>query len=279
MDVFLLCCILLAALCHATWNVIVKSGTNKLYETGLNTFGGGLGMVLLVFFLPLPAPESYPLLAGSCLVHLTYYICMALAYRFADMTFAYTLMRGLAPLLTAFVLMLAGTPLTGMGWGGVLCLCAGVLTLSADAMRHARFSLKGLLAACGTAFVIMGYTLFDGYGARASGDAVVYTAWLFLINFFPLNLFLLIRDGRQYLRYGRTRLKVALFGGLCSLASYGVALWAMTRAPIAVVAALRETSVIFGMLLAVLFLGERFTVGKVIAVMLVCAGMALLRLS
>ena len=124
----------------------------------------------------------------------------------------------------------------------------------------------------------MGYTLFDGYGARASGDPISYVCWLYVINTFPINIILLLRQRESYIPYFKRRWKVGLFGGLCSLGSYGVALWAMTKAPIAMVAALRETSVIFGMLLAILFLGEKFSPVKLLAVVLVAAGIIIMRL-
>ena len=93
--------ILLAALLHASWNAVIKGGSNKLYETGLNCFGGGVGVLFIVPFLPFPALESLKFLAGSCTVHIAYYLCIAVAYRNVDMSFAYTIMRGTAPLLTS----------------------------------------------------------------------------------------------------------------------------------------------------------------------------------
>lgn len=270
--------ILLAALLHATWNAIVKSGTSKLHETALNAFGGGVGMFALLPFLPLPAPESLPFLAGSCCVHLAYYVSMAVAYRSVDMSYAYTIMRGTAPLMTSLFLFVSGEQLSTAAWLGILCLCAGVLVLTRDSLQQHRFNLNGTLAAFGTAVIIMGYTLFDGYGARTSGHPISYVVWLYAINCFPLNVILFLRQRTQYVSYFRARWKIGMFGGLCSLGSYGAALWAMTRAPIAMVAALRETSVIFGMLLAVIFLGERFTVNKLMAVLLVAAGTMIIRM-
>ena len=270
--------ILLAALLHATWNAIVKSGTDKLHETALNAFGGGIGMFLLLPFLPLPASASLPLLAGSCCIHLAYYVCMAVAYRNIDMSFAYTIMRGTAPLMTSLALFAAGDKLSMSGWLGILCLCSGVLVLTRDSFQQHHFNLRGTLAALGTAFIIMGYTLFDGYGARASGHPVSYVVWLYAINCLPLNIMLLLKNYSKYTAYFKLRWKTGLFGGLCSLGSYGAALWAMTRAPIAMVAALRETSVIFGMLLAVIFLGERLSLNKILAVSLVVAGTMIMRL-
>ncbi len=102
--------------------------------------------------------------------------------------------------------------------------------------------------------------------------------WLYVINTFPINIILLLRQRKSYIPYFKQRWKIGLFGGLCSLGSYGVALWAMTKAPIAMVAALRETSVIFGMLLAILFLGEKFSPVKLLAVVLVATGIIIMRL-
>ena len=263
---------LFAALLHASWNAIIKGGSNKLYETGLNCFGGGAGVLLIIPFLPFPNLESLKFLAGSCTVHIAYYLCIAVAYRTVDMSFAYTIMRGTAPLLTSLFLLATGHDMPLAGWLGILCLCAGVLALTRDNLKSGRFNAKGALAAVGTAVVIMGYTIFDGYGARASGNPISYVCWLYVINTFPINIILLLRQRKTYIPYFLKRWKLGLFGGLCSLGSYGVALWAMTKAPIALVAALRETSVIFGMLLAVLFLGEKFSLVKLFAVALVAAG-------
>ena len=276
LDIILL--ILVAALLHASWNAVIKGGTNKLYETGLNCFGGGVGVLFVVPFLPLPAPESLIFLAGSCSVHIAYYLCIAVAYRTVDMSFAYTIMRGTAPLLTSIAMLLFGHNLSWAGWLGILCLCSGVLVLTRENVRNGRFNISGALAAVGTAVVIMGYTLFDGYGARASGNPISYVCWLYVINTFPINIILLLRQRKSYIPYFKQRRKIGLFGGLCSLGSYGVALWAMTKAPIAMVAALRETSVIFGMLLAILFLGEKFSPVKLLAVVLVATGIIIMRL-
>lgn len=163
--------ILLAALLHASWNAVIKGGSNKLYETGLNCFGGGVGVLFIVPFLPFPALESLKFLAGSCTVHIAYYLCIAVAYRNVDMSFAYTIMRGTAPLLTSVFMLLSGHEMPLAGWLGILCLCAGVLTLTRDNIKNGKFNINGALAAVGTAVVIMGYTLFDGYGARASRES------------------------------------------------------------------------------------------------------------
>lgn len=270
--------VLAAALFHATWNIIVKGGSNKLFETAMNALGGGLGAIIILPFLPLPAPESWGLLAVSCCCHLTYYLCVAAAYRIGDLTLVYTIMRGAAPMLTAIVLCIAGVPLGLYGWGGVILLCCGIFTLAMEQKLAHKGSLKGVLYSLRTAFVIMGYTLADGYGARLSGNSISYTCWIFFLNIIPIHLYVLLRYGHEYTDYLKKRAVIGITGGLCGLASYGIAIWAMTMAPIALVAALRETSVIFGMIMAVLFLGEKLTPLRVLAILLVMAGAMLARL-
>lgn len=267
-----------AALLHATWNIIVKGGSNKLYETALNALGGGLGAMFFLPFLSLPDRACWGLLALSCCCHLTYYLCVAATYRVADLSLGYTIMRGTAPMLTAFAMTLLGVPLGLYGWGGVLLLCSGIFALALEQRLHHRGTLKGILYALRTSFVIMGYTLSDGFGARLSGDSVSYTCWIFFLNIFPLHIYIFARYGRDYLHYLKGRAIVGLTGGLCGLGSYGIAIWAMTLAPIALVAALRETSVIFGMIMAVIFLGEKLNFLRIMAIILVVCGAILVRL-
>jgi len=262
-----------AALLHAAWNAIIKGGSNALFEAALKTMGGGVAVCCMLPFLPLPAPQSWPYLAASCTIHLVYYSLLGLSYRNADMSIAYSVTRGTAPLLTALTLALVlGVPLSVGGWLGVVLLSAGVLALSADALRQSESTWWGCRLSLANALVIMCYTLSDGYGARASQNPVSYVCWLFFINAFPMNLILYRRYRSEFTSYMWRRWHFWLLGGVCSLGSYGIAIWAMTKAPIAMVAALRESSVIFGMLLAVLFLKERLTLFRALAVLLVAAG-------
>lgn len=267
-----------AALLHATWNIIVKGGSNKLFETAMNALGGGLGAMFILPFLPFPARECWWLLALSCCCHMTYYICVAAAYRVADLSLGYTIMRGTAPMLTAIALWLLGNHLGLSGWCGILLLCSGIFTLALQEKLLRKGSLKGVVYSLRVSFVIMGYTLADGFGARLSGDSASYTCWIFFLNIIPIHIYVMARHGREYLRYLRGRAVVGIGGGLCGLASYGIAIWAMTIAPIALVAALRESSVIFGMIMAVMFLGEKLTILRLAAILLVVAGAMIVRL-
>lgn len=268
--------VLFAALLHASWNIIVKGGGNKLYESAMNVLGGGLGALCLVPFVSFPDPAAWPFLALSCCCHLAYYICIAEAYQNIDLSVGYTIMRGSAPLFTAVAMFLLGSPLSATGMAGLLAICSGIVCLAFQG-GPARLGRHGLWLTWRTAFVIMGYTLSDGFGGQRSGDSVGYACWIFVLNVFPLHALVLYRSGRDYLRYLRKRALPGLSGGLCGLGSYGIAIWAMSVAPIALVAALRETSVVFGMVLAVLFLGERFSRLRALAVLLVAAGGMLLK--
>ena len=270
--------VLFAALLHALWNIIVKGGENKLFETGLNALGAGLGAACIVPFLPPLDAACLPYLGMSCICHFTYYICIAEAYNKVDLTFGYTIMRGTAPLLTSLAMLFFGESLSLGAWCGVLTLCCGVFCLARDNARRGA-DRSAIFISLRTSFVIMGYTLADGLGAQQSGNAIGYACWIFVLNIIPLHVFILRRHGMTYLHYVRKRAAIGLLGGLAGLGSYGIAIWAMTMAPIAMVAALRETSVIFGMLLAVILLHEKFTVWRGIAVVLVACGAMLMKLA
>ncbi|MCC8194725.1 MAG: DMT family transporter [Deltaproteobacteria bacterium] len=279
MDTLVILVVLGSAVLHAVWNTIIKGGTDKLVETAMKAGGGGLMVLFILPFLPLPLPESRMFIAATVCIHLFYYLFIAYAYRGADLGYAYTIMRGSSPLFTAlFSVFILHEALSANGWTGVILLSSGVLILAVDAVRHGGFHLPSTILALANAFVIMGYSLVDGHGVRHAGSAVSYTCWVFFCNAFPITIYTLIARRGDYFRYVKNRWRYGLFGGTCSLLAYGLALWGMTRAPIAMVAALRETSVVFGMLFAVLFLKEKATAARIAAVLLVLIGAAVMRL-
>lgn len=278
MDALVILVVLGSAILHAVWNAIIKGGTDKLVETAMKAGGGGMLVLFILPFLPLPLPESRIFIAGTVCIHLFYYLFIAYAYRGADLSYAYTVMRGSSPLFTAlFAVFLLHEALSTSGWAGVIMLSSGVLLLAVDAVRHGGFHWPSTILALANAFVIMGYSLVDGHGVRLAGNAVSYTCWVFFCNAFPVTIYTLIARRGEYFRYVKKRWKYGLFGGTCSFIAYGLALWGMTRAPIAMVAALRETSVVFGMLFAVVFLKEKVTPARIAAVLLVLTGAAIMR--
>jgi drug/metabolite transporter (DMT)-like permease len=270
--------VLLGAALHATWNAIVKGGTEPLLSTVLVAAGSASIAAAVLPFLPLPAPASWPYIACSATVQVLYFALVAGAYRAADMSLAYPLMRGTAPALVAMVGALwLGEHLSPGAWAGIALICAGVLGMALVARGHA--SAAGTAVALANACVIATYTLIDGAGVRLSGAPVAYAMWLFLLNGVPLVAWALIARGPALRRYARANPRPGLVGGLGNLGSYGLALWAMTDAPVAVVAALRETSILFAMAIAGLFLGETITRGRLAAAAVIALGAVSLRLA
>lgn len=267
--------VLIGALLHASWNAMVKSGGDKLREAGLIAGGAAVVSACALPFVPLPAVACLPWLFASIVIHQLYYVLVAAAYRAGDMGHTYPLMRGTAPLLVALVSApLLGETLTTTAWLGVALICGGILILA----LHRRAPHRATMLALANALVIALYTIIDGTGARLSGDAVSYVLWLTLLNGPPLTIWLLFRDRVGFPRSLRTRSGAALLGGACSIGSYGFALWAMTQAPVATVAALRETSVLFAVVISMLVLRESGGARRIIAGVLVVAGAAALRL-
>jgi len=264
-----------AALLHASWNVLLKSGEDKEHESMGVGIASGLVALAVAPFLPVPASESWPWLVGSAVVHILYFLFLAGAYRWGDLSYTYPVMRGGGPMIVAAVgALVFNERLAPAQTLGVLLVCAGILAFAAG--RH---DPRATAFAIANAVVIAAYTLIDGYGARASGAPVSYALWFFAANGIVLALYTVARGrGRPMAVYFRTKWPRALVGGTLAIGAYGIALWAMTRAPIALVAVLRETSVIFAALLSAVFLREKMTRRRLVATGAVMVGLVALRL-
>jgi drug/metabolite transporter (DMT)-like permease len=270
--------VLLGAALHASWNAVVKGGPDKLMTTVLLAAVSGLiGAGALPFLAP-PAPAAAPYLLASAVVQVVYFALVAGAYQATDMSRAYPLMRGLAPALVAvFAAGVLGERLGSLAWVGVALISSGVFAMTFA--YGGPTSRRGTVLALANAGVIACYTLIDGAGVRASGAPVAYAMWLFLLNAVPLVAWALLARRRTFLRYAERHWRLGLAGGIGNLGSYGLALWAMTHAPVAVVAALRETSILFGMAIAALILHERVGRARLAAAALIVVGVASLRLA
>jgi drug/metabolite transporter (DMT)-like permease len=268
-----------AALLHATWNALVKSGRDPLLDTALVACGGScLGLPLIVL-LPAPHPAAWPYLAATAVIHIGYYATLALAYRAGDMSHGYPIMRGTAPLLVALTGALwLGEALKPPAWAGVALICAGVLSFAFVRDRHGRGPSRAAFGwALANAAIIALYTVVDGRGVRLAGDPLAYVAWMFFVMGLPFGCVVLALRGRALLVHARSHWPRGLAGAALSGISYGVALWAFSRAPVAMVAALRETSVVFGALIGALMLKEGALGRRVAGALIVLAGVALLR--
>ena len=265
--------VLFAAALHASWNAVIKSSEDKLDDTVLVTLGSAAVGALLLPWVPLPAPASRPYLIASVIVHIGYFSLIAIAYRLGDMSYMYPLMRGVAPMLTALVASaVIAEPLTAGGKIGVVLLSSGILWLTSEAWWSRKVSFSATAAGLLNAVVIAIYTVVDGIGLRLSRDPWSYIAWLFLFQPVPFILFFFFSRRRTFLRHIKRRWRLGAIVGLCTFTSYGLALYAMAYIPIALVAALRETSVIFGAAIAAIFLGERFGPIRYAAALFVTAG-------
>jgi len=268
-----------AAVLHAAWNAMFKSSPDKALENVALALGRGLLALACVPWLPLPAPASWPWIAASVVVHVAYFWALAGAYRWGDLSFAYPIMRGGAPVLVALASAAAfGEVLSGAQSVAVALICAGILAFAGVPRGEAPGARRALLFAGGNAAVIATYTLIDAHGVRVSGAAVSYALWFFVLNSVVQIGLGVAGRGRELPGYLRRHWLRSAVGGAFTLGSYGIALWAMSRAPVALVAAVRETSVIFAAAFGALFLGERLTLRRAGATAAVLAGLVALRL-
>jgi drug/metabolite transporter (DMT)-like permease len=273
--------VLLAAAVHAGWNALIKRGRDPLFETTLIHAWVALPALAAVALLPLPGPTAALCLAASSAVHCVYYHALAAAYRNGDLSFAYPIMRGSAPMFTALLAVaLLGERPAPAGWIGIAAVCAGVLAIGLARARGVERDARrrSLGWALVTAATIVAYTLIDSTGARSAPTPWTYVAWLAAIEGPVMFAVVLARHGRPLLDYARERGAVPMAAGLASMLGYGVALWAMTRAPVALVAALRETSVLFALLIARTVLGERIGAMRWAGAAAIVAGVLALRL-
>jgi drug/metabolite transporter (DMT)-like permease len=271
--------VLAAALLHAGWNALLKAaqGGDPLLDTACVVAGSGVTGAVVAPFVGFPDPAAWKFAAMSAAIHFGYYVALAHAYRTGDLSFAYPLMRGTAPLLVTVLgaAFLAEWPTIQVALGIVL-ICAGILSIALA--RRGRHSRAAFAWALGNAGIIALYTLVDGAGARASGNAASYVVWLTVFEAFPFLGWIFAVRGAAALGYLRQGWRRGLAGGAASLAAYGIVLWAMTRAPVAAVAALRETSVLFAALIGAVWLKEGFNLPRLAGAASVVLGIAALKL-
>lgn len=272
--------VLLAALFHATWNVFIKVDSDRLLFMAVMMAGGGVGALITTLFLPLPDVQSWPYIALSILLHQGYVAFLLLAYRFGDLSHVYPLARGSAPLIVAvFAVTLVGETLTHQALLAIVIMGGGIMSLALTRGAQNLRDPWAVFFALGTGLFIAGYTLTDGIGARLAGSAHSYSAWMLGLEWIPIVFFALWTRKTRALPQVSRIWKPAILMGLMSLAAYWAVIWAMTVAPIALVAALRETSIIFAVLFGVLFLKERLSLIRLAATMSALAGAVLLKVS
>jgi drug/metabolite transporter (DMT)-like permease len=272
--------VLFAALCHAGWNALIKVGLDPLSSTTLISIGSGVVAIAFLPLVGLPAWAAWPWLAASVVIHLFYFAALIESYRTGDLGQVYPIARGSAPLMTAAATtFIVGEKLSLVGWGGIVALVAGVFLLSARGGRElTRIDRRAVGFALMTALTICTYSVVDGIGARLAVNPNAYALWLFVGIAFVMVPYALIRGGRDVIPAMRHYWRRGFAGGALQVVSYGTVLWAMTLAPIAIVATLRETSVLFGAFIAVVVLKEPLRAVRIAAALLIVCGLMLIRL-
>jgi drug/metabolite transporter (DMT)-like permease len=277
MDPMIFALVLGAALMHASWNALVKIGGDPFLRLAVVNFVTGLCALPVLFLAEVPAVASWPCLFASIVIHHGYYLALAYGYRHGDLSHVYPIARGIAPPLVALIAWaFAGESPGALGLVAILVISGGILSLAVT--EDGRLgSLKPVGFALATGLTIAGYTLADGLGGRRAGDVLGYIAWLFAIDALPFALLVAYRyRARLGEALGRAW-RPAAAGGVLAAAAYGLVIWAMTRAPMAQVSALRETSVIMAALIGTRLLREPFGARRLFAASLVAVGVVLLQ--
>jgi len=279
--------VLFGALLHASWNALVKSSGDKQLDLALVHLLGALVSLPLLLWVGLPPAAAWPFIGMSLLIHVAYYITLNGAYQHGELGSTYPIMRGSAPLLVALASTALGEKLSPAAWLGIGAVTAGVLMVGLARPAQTLHHRRAIGFALANAAVIAAYTLVDGRGVRttaeAGSSAASYVLLLFVLDGIPYPALVFAQRSaaarQAMLAYARKRWPLATLGGLASLGSYWIALWAMTRAPVAAVSALRETSVLFATALSVWVLKERFGLQRATGAVVIVAGVVALRLS
>ena len=282
MDPFVFGAVLFAAACHAGWNASIKRTLDPLATTVLIAVGAAVNALPVIPFVGWPVLASWPWLIASIVIHLFYFAGLIECYRVGDLGQVYPIARGAAPLMTAtMTTIFVGERLGLYGWGGIAMLAAGVLLLSLRGGRElAKLDRVAVGFALFTAVTVCAYSVVDGIGARLAGPgkATAYSTVLF-VGIAPVVVaYALVRRGSAVLPQMVPFWRIGLGGGALAVISYSIAIWAMTVAPIAVVAALRETSVLFGAVIAVIVLKEPLRAVRIAAALLIVCGLVLIRI-
>ncbi len=274
MSIWVFAALLLAALLHAGWNALVRRDIDRSAATIAIAAGGAVVGAVLIPFLPPLDLAAAPYVLGSSFIHFAYYALIARAYRHGELSVAYPIMRGLAPLIVTIAAIAFIEPATANVLLGVVVVATGIVSLGIDGIRQQHGSIG---AAVGNAFVIAGYTLVDGLGARVSGAPATYVAWILLAGGAVTVAGQIALKGRTVIDGLARRIPLALTSGVMGYAAYAIAVWAMTVAPIGAVAAVRESSVLFATALGAAILHEKFGALRWVAAVLVVAGLVLVK--
>ena len=271
--------VLTAAVMHASWNALVKHGGDPVFRLAVATLTGSVCALPFLPFVAVPAAGAWPWLLGSTVTHVGYYVTLAGGYRTGDLGVVYPVARGIAPPLVALAAFaVAGETLDAASLVAMALICTGILALVilGRGWRERPMAVVSALA-CGA--TIAAYTICDGQGVRASGDALGYIVWLHLIDGSLFGIVVLWLRRRRLVADIRRGLAPAALGGILSMVAYGMVIWAMATTPMGLVSALRETSVVLAAAIGTFLMDEPFGRRRIASAMLVALGVVALRLA
>ncbi|MDQ0761441.1 DMT family transporter [Streptomyces canus] len=269
--------VLLAAITHASWNAIAHQITDKLVGFTLISGGGMLIGLAIIPFAAVPAAGAWPYLLASSCIHIAYYALLMKSFQLGDFGQAYPIARGTAPLVvTVLAALFAHEVPDGWAAAGIALSCAGLTGVALWGLRGRRPNWPAIGAALATGLTIAAYTVVDGLGVRASGSSLGYIVWLMAVQGVVIPAYALTRWRGRSVAVLRPFAGVGLVGAALSVAAYGLVLWAQTKAELAPVAALRESSIIVGAAIGAVFFKERFGAPRIAAAGLLVVGIGLM---
>jgi drug/metabolite transporter (DMT)-like permease len=279
MSPLVLSAVLFAALLHATWNAMIKVSGDRLIIMGVTTATTSLLALPILFYIPLPAPESWPYLILSACVHTFYMLVLVRAYGLGDFAQVYPLSRGSAPLLTGTLgFLILNESMQSSELFGMLLIVVGIFGLALETSAGVlRLSRPVLFYSLLTGLCITTYSLVDGIGVRLSGNSLSFIVWMFFLDGFLVPLIAFTKRPRAvFFNTIKTVWKTGLLISLLSTTGYAIIVWAFSQERIAPVAVLRETSVLFAMLISVFIIKEAFSTLRALIVSVILTGIILL---
>ena len=276
LNIFLI--VILAAFLHAIWNAMVKKEDDKYFSLTAIVLGHVPISIVVIFLTPTLSFQSIPYIFASAIFLAGYEWCLLSAYRLEDYTKVYPIARGTAPIFIVILsLLLLNINISRFELIGILVISFGIIILGFQNIRTFK-NYSAIVYAVATGIFISCYSISDGFGGKLSNSPLNYTAWLMILNAIFFSILLKIMNmPRVPLKVLNEGKKIFFIGGTLSYIVYGTIVWAFTQAPVPLVAALRETSIIFALLIGTLFLKEKLTILKVIAIFIIFFGVALLK--
>lgn len=269
-----------AALIHAVWNALVKVNTDRLVMLTIMMMSQAAVAVIALPFVALPTPEAWPYLLASTFLHTAYFVFLLNAYRYGDLSHVYPIARGAAPLIIAVIsIAIVSETLSRQATLAVVLIALGIMSLTLTRGAGGFREPRAILYALGTGVFIAGYTVVDGLGGRLADSAHSYVMWLNIFDGIPITIAALYLRRDQFLVQARTSWKLGVFTGIISLAAYWIVVWAMTQAPMAMVSAVRETSMVFAVLFGVFFLKERLNLARLASTTITLFGTVMIKMS